>query len=1087
MSKLPPNPGSNVAIDSICYPCQRPEIIPILPVRYALGQFDLDIKDISYPTIDQLLNSDFEPVNAMVARLLRSGYVYIYIEDGAQKKEDKDADDAPSYQDNWHIFYYHSPNPDTEGNINEQGGLFVKLKIEEDDESEHLVYKRFKDKNDDEIAREYAFVPPTCSSISIAYSFCEWSINLLDAVMNSGSSRASYMQKTGVMLPAVSDFSWPLQLFDDKKPTFDDVKKGDASLFSTTLASFVQELNPYTYDAVTAKGEEANDKLVLSGINSIFYSQAKIAQLLNATCNKLEVGRVVVLHDPIGVSQDLAIFHGLVAASFEQDIKENQYAYMTCQMIETELGPALPNIDTPFSNKMNQAKKTIGAFEARVDEKQRRAKLAAFKSGRMMDIRPLQQDHKQAVLVEMTSAERKELEQASDFYVANKPTKDMEAAVAALNPKFNETRLEIAKKSKEHKEIVTYITHIIEVWNCQVLGKGSVKTYQRLLKEEDITLLNNSDKARVAIHNNTTITTMTNGLENSSLGKQQIDKILFKDPESDSDMILDMATITKAISSAFLDISDVLSEGLSDTQGDGVLAKSAVISSSNKLGVALASSPKAAKMFVDEVKSVSIESGSKNTPNSSKIKEIFLNIGNVQEVKIDITNTKLSDFIKDLNEYHDGAKKWNIKTLEKYYAGVLDEHVKVLTINGTPHFNNPTLAVSGFGVASFLSQLTIIALGVTEPDLHKLQSKYVSRAKDMLGLKILYNTVVLAEAAAYAAGTTADKVIDRAIMKALKQIKVPTSLGVNPSATTGSLKPFAFAAARNLLRTTPIIGMIDAITNYYQLRAYYNRNDIEAAAFAGSSMAGGGLLVTSAFASIGGAAFAALVSPLAVAGIVLALLGVLGKMIFENGDLENWVAEGFWGGKRNWYGSMPKYLYWNNVDRSKIVFITEGGNELPGFSAQLEIAKLISGGKGQAELPKAEPAEVTQFMRREISDYHSQRYGPNIKKNNDTVVAVLPEFSVGLSVLELKLEVTEEGFVDGDLNNYSTTNTMYVYDMPGDGEEYWQRTSNSDIFHLTPIYHTMKQVSKIYYVYYPQGKGEQTLIYKNVIEWSFFD
>ena len=67
------------------------------PVRYALGQFDLDIPSLDYPSIDQLLNSNFEPVNGLVARLLRSGYVYIYIEDGAQKQADEGGDDLPSY------------------------------------------------------------------------------------------------------------------------------------------------------------------------------------------------------------------------------------------------------------------------------------------------------------------------------------------------------------------------------------------------------------------------------------------------------------------------------------------------------------------------------------------------------------------------------------------------------------------------------------------------------------------------------------------------------------------------------------------------------------------------------------------------------------------------------------------------------------------------------------------------------------------------------------------------------------------------------------------------------------------------------
>jgi hypothetical protein len=57
------------------------------PVRYALGQFDLDIPNLEYPDVEH-----FEPVNGLVARLLRSGYVYIYIEDGAKKQADEDGE-----------------------------------------------------------------------------------------------------------------------------------------------------------------------------------------------------------------------------------------------------------------------------------------------------------------------------------------------------------------------------------------------------------------------------------------------------------------------------------------------------------------------------------------------------------------------------------------------------------------------------------------------------------------------------------------------------------------------------------------------------------------------------------------------------------------------------------------------------------------------------------------------------------------------------------------------------------------------------------------------------------------------------------
>ncbi|MEM5527185.1 hypothetical protein WN093_00010 [Gammaproteobacteria bacterium AS21] len=616
--------------------------------------------------------------------------------------------------------------------------------------------------------------------------------------------------------------------------------------------------------------------------------------------------------------------------------------------------------------------------------------------------------------------------------------------------------------------------------------------YQKLLKEEENGPLIR-DQVRAAIHIYSTITAMTNGLESSALGKQQIDKILFKDPSPSSDMLYDIAAMSKAISSFILDLGDIMIAAISDMHDDMSAAKNTVVSASDKFLITLASSPKATKMFADEVKSLGIKVGQTNKkPKPLKIKKILQDIAKMQGLEIDIKRTKLRHFINDINSHTRSINKWNESSMVKYYGSLLDEDLKVLTINDSSHFKMPTGAIQGLGSVAFAAHL--FGVLVTGPDLQTLQNKNASRAKEMLGLKNVYDAVVLAEVAAFALRANADEIIGGFATKVLKHIKVPTRLGVNPNVATGNLKPFAFAAAKNLLKTAPVIGMIDCISNIFQVRAYNDRNDLDATVFAGSHAVGGGLLVLAALASAAGvlagataAAIAVLAAPIAAAGVVLTLIGVAGKMIFENGDLENWVAEGFWSGKENWYGSMPKYLYWGNVIREDIAFIFDDKSRIKNFSAQLEIAKLISGGKGQAEFPKVESDEIAQFMRREISDYHSQRYGPNIKKSNDTVVAVLPEFAVGLSVLELRLEVTEEGFVGSDLNNYSTTHTMYVYDMPGDGEEYWQRTPNSDIFHLTPIYHTMKQVAKIHYAYYPQGKGEQTLMYKNVIEWSFFD
>jgi hypothetical protein len=184
---------------------------------------------------------------------------------------------------------------------------------------------------------------------------------------------------------------------------------------------------------------------------------------------------------------------------------------------------------------------------------------------------------------------------------------------------------------------------------------------------------------------------------------------------------------------------------------------------------------------------------------------------------------------------------------------------------------------------------------------------------------------------------------------------------------------------------------------------------------------------------------------------------------------------------------MPKYLYWGNIDRKEIAFRSNENTKMINFQAQLEIAKLISSGKGTSIFPESTHKDIYNFMKLEISDYYSQIYSPHFKKSKSSILAVLPEFSILISKLEFKLIIQEEGFIGGNTNNYGLTDTTYTYNIPGDGEELWQRTPNTDVFHLSPKYHSLNGIKKIQYAYFPKGKGHQAIEYSDEIEFSLFN
>jgi len=769
----------------------------------------------------------------------------------------------------------------------------------------------------------------------------------------------------------------------------------------------------------------------------------------------------------------------------------------------------LPSFDNPLGS-LDIARKIVLAFDKKVEQKRQQRQFTPLHKRTALDYT---QESAAAVKSDMNKQELEELSDAYALLGRSKPTKDHYAAVKALNPEFHETRTRINENSITLRKTIETAADNVSRWNKKT-GQGYIGACFALMTEEKqaVSLL---DKVRSVTRCLATIDQMTSGLEATEAGKKQIDDVLYPSAAPGTDLRYPVATIIKSLSSFVADAVGLADNEFKDFRSNLLSAKIDLLKASDKFTKALVSSPISSQNFAQDVREfvLKYEGGSTAGGNSKgqrkvEIKASIEAIADMHKTPIKIKKNQLSKFMKEITNKSNIFTQWNESLLVKYYDNFFKQDVDVLTVtvDGVDHPAHAIPSKVVQGASSIALAAVVYSMYVTAPSLNILKSENTRQAASMKSLSKIYYTLVVAESASLLVGLSIDNNLGKVYVKGLAKINMITNLGISKSAPKVGVVSKSLAVLTGMLKIAPIIGAIDVMTNYHQTLSYLERNDTNAALFAGVSIAGGSLLVVGG-ALAGLAAVGIAIPGTAVilsAAFMLAVTGVIGKLFSEDGQLETWISNGFWGWNEDWLGNPSQYLYWGNIERSDIVFKRFDNVRVRGFEGQLEIAKLANiddsiNTMGISLIPEAKNSEITKYMQREMLDYHRLLYTPTFKRGKSLLV-VLPGFTVGVS--DLEVVVTFESF---DSRESTVTDTYRLLDPRH--ERVWQLTDEFGVLDFMaefggfdsdayPIIHykkdpfrthtKMRTMEKLEYSYYPHGQDENNIVIKGSIEFGVF-
>ncbi len=1044
-------------------------------MRYALGQFDLDLKDLSYPSLADLYQSKGEAEKGMVVRFLRSGWVFIYTEEGAACEADKThTDAAPSHDGDWHIYYYYSP--DDGGDI---GGKFVKYKWSGGaaDKGEWKVYKN---DNQQPVTRDYIVMPCSVSKIYIAYSQHIWSLHMFSTVKGSDTEREKYMQLVSIFPTGVQQNVAPLLLLNDSRPSKAQLKETVADELTFTPEILVKELSQANAGIeYNSKEFKPNDNLefLLGSAGLSACNTSKVQQIRSAMHKKAEIGVIIGLHDPIGIAGDLGSFHTSVTLESLGDITENTYAYTTYQAIESQLGAVLPNSKHPFAVTRQKNKLIVDMFDKKVKQKVNEKQSKPFTNNpawvedvaRKETYNKLSDEDKKALLDAHAALEN-----------AKQQATPLEKAKEALADNFFSTRKKLIDKSVARDKEIEKLLAVIKNW-LKGTGQGSISRYFQLLEKETQSTIN-ADQL-TGVHNLLgSIATTLENLQSSRPGRVMLAEIMFGKEENKGlwvTHVLPFATAASKSSDwsekAIARFVDQLStkhtsatHAMQTLQG-ALHSFYASISGTNALSNSLLSLYK---------------SNAKADPLSAlpALRYLF----SLESVRFDVQPHTLEEILATAAKDIDSITGWNASSRAKLFGKLTSQSMLVPTINGqSVDFDVGTRVSVGFnGVVGFV-----------ELFLYGMNSYMIMSGMERISQSdsLTHSTAIwLKSNIGYQVALFADNIakifaknIDTLIAKnaALVINKTRFSSAVISSNLTSKAQSLLgtgkfYTGLTKLAKIGPALGLIDMISNTALAISLGDRGDYDAAAYAATGAVGGAAMI----------AFTVLAGPIAWAflgvGVLLTVVGMVGLSNNTDGDLERWVKDSFWGGKPSKvFGLVPEYYYWNEVERDEIeAKIKINGKKTDKHDAQIAISRLLHDSK-YCEVPANVDINVSDigvYFKNEMDGLNNYRYMPNIQVTDTGLMIYLPSFIPATSYFNLKYIVNAQS---GSYRDGTFTKSVEEKDLSypeKEGNFYWEAKKQLGLFVVTlPSINGTSILNKGYleFSYYPEGinkKGKET-------------
>ncbi len=925
----------------------------------------------------------------MVTRLLRSGWVFIYTEEKAAAISDEKHPDAKSsYKGVWHIFYYHSPEE-----LGANGGKFVKFNWP-DGTAEGEEWQVYKNDNNQEIIRNFAFVPCTVSKISIAYSPLMWSKKLFTLLEISKTMREDYMQQVKTFPTTIEECCAPLRLNKAKsRPTKQQLKDLPAEQIKFSPQHIVKEFLANNADDVQEK-EKNDDIYSLGSMPLTAYSQSKIENLKHEMISKDEVGVIVALHDPIGISADLGSLHNSIALEPVHDILSNTYAYTIYQKIEGHLGGFLSNSRNPFALELSRKRALIADFD------QQSAKIV--KNNPMIRVRGEPGFEKK--WADSQHFKTLTLEQRQDFLAAKrkleeeKPYTDtMENAVAALSDDFKRVRNELADKTTVIDTRLTTVIKIIEQW----LGntrQGGVARYLALLDNDSKTEVKEQQIASLHLLIGT-LNQLMRGLSTSLPGRKLLANQLFGSEKEDGWW---SGHLVKGASQ----VADIKSKALGNYNQQfavrALAAEADSINLSNTINEFFQHISGTTQL--SEGLMITRQRGAAADPLNSLA--TLQSLAQMDSVEFSIGDRNVGEILRNVGREIADIEEWNNSAGARHYGTVVNESVPVpiASQNGSNIANlgtNLDQSVGGIALFIFCADYYMSAKGVQEVMLKSNPS--VSMIESIKNSMVAQGAAVI-ENLAKLARKDLDAIIARNAARVVNHLGGNTS--AMSSAATNTVRSGAgvrgLAVAKSLVKIGGILGVIDVTANSVQSYRLYGRGDYDAAAYAATGAIGGIAMMAFAIPNPAGII-------IGLAGVGITVASAIGLTQALDSDMEKWVKGCFWGGKPSKFiGMVPNYYYWDDADRADFLAdkkIEGGYKRIDLYDAQLDISKVISGGDSILINPDIDEQDVSSYFKKEVAGLNDILFMPRLKKLDGYIYITLPNYIPNKSVLEAAFEV----------------------------------------------------------------------------------